>query len=212
MVSDVAAWKELVCRLPGVLGVEFHVDDGRVAELHVLSDQSRSPKQFARDIQSALLAKFQLELDHRVISVAQIPGCMQEKYTRLIFDHLSMATSRDGVTVDVFLHMGEQSCSGHSHCDSSPAARTRSIAEASVAAINQFLPDRCRFTLDDVRMASLAGHEVAMVVVALKADGKNEALLGACYVGEEPNYAVVLATLDAVNRRLPMLSQASIPN
>lgn len=212
MVSDVEAWKDLVCRLPGILGVEFHLEGERVTELHVLSDQSRSPKQFARDIQSALLAKFQLELDHRVISVAQIPGGIPEVRTRLIFDRLSLATSRDGVTVDVFLRMGEQSCSGHSHCDSSPGARTRSIAEASVAAINQFLPDRCRFTLDDVRMSSLAGHEVAMVGVALKADGKNEALLGACYVGEEPNYSVVLATLDAVNRRLPMLSQSSLSN
>lgn len=210
-MSDVAAWKDLVCRLPGVLGVEFHVEDQRVTELHVLSDQSRTPKQFARDIQSALLAGFQLELDHRVISVAQISGEMREKHTRLIFDRLSLASSRDGITVDVFLRLGDRSCSGHSHCDSSPGARTRAIAEASVSAINQFLPDRCRFTLDDVRLSTLGERDVAMVGVALKADGKNEALLGACYVGEEPNYSVVLATLDAVNRRLPVLpTQASL--
>lgn len=212
-MSDVAAWKDLVRRLPGVLGVEFHVsEDQRVTELHVLSDQSRTPKQIARDIQSALLAKFQLELDHRVISVAQIPGAMRDKHTRLVFDRLSLASSRDGISVDVYLRMGESSYAGHSHCDSSPGARTRSIAEASVAAINQFLPDTCRFTLDDVRLSTLGEHAVAMVGVALKADGKNEALLGACYVGEEPNYSVVLATLDAVNRRLPALPSAPSPN
>ena len=72
--SDTTPWKALTEKLPGVLSVEFVTEGPVVREVHVLSDQSRSPKQIVRDIQSALLARFQLDLDHRIISVAQIPG------------------------------------------------------------------------------------------------------------------------------------------
>ena len=36
----------------------------------------------------------------------------------------------------------------------------------------------------------------------LEQAGKAEALLGACYLGEDPNFSVALATLDGVNRRI----------
>ena len=77
-------WKSLISRLPGVLGVEFTLTDGVVREVHVLSDQSRGPKQIVRDVQSAMLAKFQVELDHRIISVAQIPGSLRETRRRVV--------------------------------------------------------------------------------------------------------------------------------
>ena len=56
--SDTTPWKALTEKLPGVLSVEFVTEGPVVREVHVLSDQSRSPKQIVRDIQSALLARF----------------------------------------------------------------------------------------------------------------------------------------------------------
>ena len=44
-----------------------------------------------------------------------------------------------------------------------------------------------------------------LVGLLLKHGGKTEALLGACHEGEDPNFSAALATLDAVNRRLPTL-------
>ena len=55
--SDTAPWKALTEKLPGVLSVEFVTEGSAVREVHVLSDQSRSPKQIVRDVQSALLAQ-----------------------------------------------------------------------------------------------------------------------------------------------------------
>lgn len=44
---------------------------GEVEEVHVLTTESVSPKQTVRNVESALLARFDLALDHRKISVAQ---------------------------------------------------------------------------------------------------------------------------------------------
>ena len=94
--SDTTPWKALTEKLPGVLSVEFVTEGPVVREVHVLSDQSRSPKQIVRDIQSALLARFQLDLDHRIISVAQIPGLPTVVQRRLICDKLELSTGRSG--------------------------------------------------------------------------------------------------------------------
>ena len=205
MMVDTDSWKALVNRLPGVLGVEFHLENGAVREVHVLSDQSRSPKQIVRDIQSALLAKFQLELDHRIISVAQIPAPFHERSRRLIFERLDLVSSRDGASVTVTLRQGDDVYEGHAQCDLSSPARVRAFARATVEAINSPLSASCRFSMENVRSTSLGERPAVLVGLLLKADGKTEPLLGACYAGEDANAAVILATLDAVNRRLPTL-------
>ena len=90
-------WKAPVTRLPGVLGAEFTLENGPVREVHILSDQSRSPKQIVRDVQSAMLAKFQVELDHRIVSVAQIPGsAVYRPSRRLRCEQLELSTGREG--------------------------------------------------------------------------------------------------------------------
>ena len=103
--SEEAAWKALTEQLPGILNVEFVISSGAVREVHVLSDQSRTPKQIVRDIQSALLARFQLTLDHRIISVAQIPGLPGLDSRRLICDHLELSTGRTELQASVTLRL-----------------------------------------------------------------------------------------------------------
>ena len=72
-------------------------------------------------------------------------------------------------------------------------------------ALNQVLAPSCSFSLDEIRSTALGEHQAMLVGLLLKNGGKTEALLGACYEGEDPNFSAALATLDAVNRRLPTL-------
>ena len=46
--------------------------NNEISEIHVLSDSSRQSKQIARDIRTALLSKFNTDVDYKIISVAQI--------------------------------------------------------------------------------------------------------------------------------------------
>ena len=206
-VLQTDVWKALIERLPGVLGAEFALENGAVREVHILSDQSRGPKQIVRDIQSAMLAKFQVELDHRIISVAQIPGsCLRrEGQRRLVCERLELSAGRDGSAAVVHLSLDGSPYVGRSACDLSAAGRMRAIAQATVEALNLLLSPECRFVLDDVRRTPMGDRQAVLVGLHLKRSGKTEALLGACYEGEDPNFSAALATLDAVNRRLPTL-------
>ena len=63
----------LICQLPTVMKCAVSVNDwGSVEEIHVLTNLERTPKQIVRDVESALVARFNLKVDHKRISVAQI--------------------------------------------------------------------------------------------------------------------------------------------
>lgn len=204
--SGVSAWKNLTEQLPGILNVEFVTDNSSVREVHVLSDQSRSPKQVVRDIQSALLARFQVELDHRVISVAQIPGTPPVAPRRLICERFDLSSDRAGAMVSVTLRLDDTCRKGTSRADLSASGRGRSIALATVSAINQFLLPECSFYFDDIKTVPIGSQLASLVALHLEKGGKSEPLLGACYLGEDPNLSVALATLDGINRRILALA------
>ena len=76
-VSGLDPWglrriEKLLAELEGVGSLKIVPDGhGGIDEVHVLSSSSLSPKQIVRNIESALLAEFGLQIDHRKISIAQ---------------------------------------------------------------------------------------------------------------------------------------------
>ncbi|MEA5039296.1 MAG: hypothetical protein VB086_05605 [Clostridiaceae bacterium] len=203
------AWKTLVSRLPGVLGAEFILEGDEIREVHILSDQSRTPKQVVRDVQSAMLARFQQDIDHRIISVAQIPGPLREVRHRLICDRLSISSDRLNGSATVWLRMGDDEYSGSSECDLATGSRTRAVAKATVVALNEFLSGACHITLEDVRRVPMDERYAILVGVQLRVGSQTDHLLGACYEGMDPNFSAAQATLDAVNRRFLALDLPS---
>ena len=68
-------YRELLSNLTGVFASNVDIaEDGSIREIHILGSQSRNPKQIARDVQSALASAFDIRIDHRIISIAQIPS------------------------------------------------------------------------------------------------------------------------------------------
>ena len=149
-----------------------------------------------------------MELDHRVISVAQVPGAIAGSRGRLICDRLELTTGRDGSSAAVHLLLEDKVFIGKAKCDLTTTGRLRSIALATVDALNQLPAPGSSFSVEEVRSTALGEHQAMLVGLLLKSGGKTEALLGACYEGEDSNFSVVMATLDAVNRRLPTLPRA----
>ena len=84
-----------------------------------------------------MLARFQVELDHRVISVAQVPGAIAGSRGRLICDRLELTTGRDGSSAAVHLLLEDKVFIGKAKCDLTTTGRLRSIALATVDALNQ---------------------------------------------------------------------------
>lgn len=73
-MSSVKKYMDLIDKLAGIIKSHIVINDEEITEIHVLSDTSRSPKQLARDIQSALMVRFGVNVDHKLISIAQIPS------------------------------------------------------------------------------------------------------------------------------------------
>jgi hypothetical protein len=65
--------EDAVRRIQGVRAASvITLGDGRPTEIHVLATPGRQPKQIVRDIQSLAMAQFDLELDHRIVSIVQL--------------------------------------------------------------------------------------------------------------------------------------------
>lgn len=207
--TQTEAWKELISRLPGVLNVEIVMEHNLVREVHVLSDQTRAPKQIVRDIQSAMAARFQVDIDHRIVSVAQIPTLPNLAEKRLVCQRLELSTGRECTTIAVTLELDGIQKKGESSAAPFSYSRTRCIAQATVEAINAFLSSDCRFSLLDCKNVNVGERNVTIVGVQLSAYGKSEFLVGACPVGDDPDLSVVGAALDAVNRRILKLTFCS---
>ncbi|PIU25045.1 MAG: hypothetical protein COT11_04800, partial [Candidatus Infernicultor aquiphilus] len=45
-----------------------------IKEIHVITKDSANPKKITRDIESFLLAKYNIQVDYRKISIAQVKG------------------------------------------------------------------------------------------------------------------------------------------
>ena len=64
--------EELLGSLRGVMSTRVVArPDGFIEEIHILTTEEVSPKQTVRNVESALLARYDVTLDHRKISVAQ---------------------------------------------------------------------------------------------------------------------------------------------
>ena len=70
---DADQCRAILSNLPDIFAAGLRFDDDQLVEIHVLASIERSPKQISRDIQSALFATYGIEVDHRIISIAQLP-------------------------------------------------------------------------------------------------------------------------------------------
>ena len=195
------AWAGLISKLPAVQDCRIIMDGTELRELHVLADDSRSPKQIVRDIQSAMLARFNRQVDHRLISIAQIPGPAR-KTGRLVCSQMDLSIGRGGAEVSVLLSLGDQQYKARAICGLTRTDRRRAVASATVEAISAFLPDGEQLWLSDVSSASLGGSSVLLVSVTLLTERGTEELVGAAFEKNDADLAVAHAALDAVNRRL----------
>lgn len=76
----------------------------------------------------------------------------------------------------------------------------RLIAQATLAAVQEFLADEVALALDEVRVVRQGRQRVVLVSFALVSHREQRTLLGSCVVQQDLQRSVVLATLSALNR------------
>ena len=201
-------WQELICRLEGVQAAQVvFAENGMPCEIHVLAGPEKSSKSLVRDIQTALTAQFGVQVDHRIISVAQLSeGLAPRGDFRLAHTGLEIKSAGGRVSASVTLARGCDTYTGHGESANTPFARRRCVSEAALAAVNRAAGETC-FELASVDAVTLAGQGIVVAQVYSLRDGQR--LLGSAFLNEDPDNAAVHSVLSAVNRRLSVLPRTA---
>ncbi|MFH0777035.1 MAG: hypothetical protein V2A71_00245 [Candidatus Eisenbacteria bacterium] len=203
-------------RLRDVSAVSVLADAGEIAEIHVTTASSRSPKQLVRDVESVLEAELGIRVDHRCVSVAQKRGpvdsedipelsvadfCDSENHTRRVrFGSVNVSFSevRGQAKVELWLDTHEAAGFAEGSCDQHDVNRL--TAAATLQCVRQFVAEECAFSLSDVEVIRLGPDEVVVATVKFLWGRTDRTLVGSAVVAQNLHQSVVYAVLDAVNR------------
>ena len=115
-----------------------------------------------------------------------------------------------GVTVSVGLRSGDRSFDGEAEGAATTSALLRSIATATLRAVEQVVGGAARFDVEHVEIARTGEEQTALVVVSMVTARGNQRLSGASVVRDDTRQAVIRAVLAAVNRRLgPLMGEVA---
>ncbi len=222
--------EKLLVELEGVDSIKLVADgQGGSDEIHVLSSSDLGPKQVVRNVESALLAEFGLQIDHRKISVARIKGSdlpripaaqpvdanaaemaaagiSPEAVLSLANNRIQLTDIRierragQRVTSRVTLFLGGEKHSGDASGPDFERSRLEVTATAALEAIEKSLSDETTLALHAV--SHFESNSERVVVVSIRAaSGRDRAYLsGVSRVSDSPEEAAVYACLNATNR------------
>jgi hypothetical protein len=200
--------------------------DAHPIEVHVLAGGVKPAKQVVRDVQSVAMAQFDLDIDHRIVSVVQIPDDAVEvgetgpeaaapeprqvavpeadpddDVMRPALTSISTMKAEGETVVDVTLSIGREVYTGHATGPSGPVHRPRVIATATLAALTELLGIPAQ--VESSQILEVGIREVAVTTLTLSIPRLgDQALCGSALVRGDAEDAVARSVLAAVNRRL----------
>lgn len=212
--ETLAAVEHAIARLPGVTTARAVAGyDREIDELHVLAEPSVAPKQLVRDLQTLLLTKFDLPLDHRVVSIVSLPSLPGDGVPIVQRQRLGLrevAVTSTAVARTIAVTIADQDGLSNVGTATAPLAaahRRIACARATAAAVTAWLPDRIDLEVADVARLDTGLAAVAVaVVVWTDRDRGATTMSGSAVIGEDEDIAVGRATLDALNRELQRLA------
>lgn len=223
------AVEELLTTLTGVLSVRLVAQPGSdIQEIHLLTTREVTPKQTVRNVESALLAHFDLEIDHRKISVAQTSSPPVERTepvvtngstggpvvrplpttseSRILFLGHQIETQRSQrVRMVVSVEWQGRRFEGESSGPDVARGRIDATAKATLAAVENAVSETdgvpgFTLTLDGVKILDAFDRKYTLVAVHALSGRQVTHLAGSSVVEDTPDKAVIMATLQATDR------------
>ncbi len=202
--------EQAIKQIRGVISNRVVMDqDGRISEVHILASRHRNAKQIVRDVEAVCMAQFAMPVDHRRISVAQIEeeDAGQTSFlARLRLQSVTIGASGGLLEVRVALKSEDQIHEGKASGPISATNRMRLVAAATIDAVEDYLRGTCNFILDDVVPFEIGQFGGILVGLTLVTPFSEEGLVGSSIVRPDSGEsAVVLAVLNAINRRVSLI-------
>lgn len=211
-------YRSLLLKLPDIYAANVLLDeDETVREVHIVASQSRNPKLISRDIQSALQAAFGLQVDHRVISIAQLAVNPFERQNqpervdtgiRIQCMEVSTRVEEKHYHVSVLLRHGDHVLHGEAVCRNTTNQCIRAAVQATLDAVHGILGIDDLFTIVAAQSTTISGTLVALTLLEYSYARENRLLIGAAQQqqGEDIAIGFVKSALDAMNRSLTIVA------
>jgi hypothetical protein len=205
--------EEALRQIPGVRAASVVTGPDAVpTEVHVLASPGKAAKQVVRDVQSLAMARYDIDIDHRIVSVVQIgedepslevvrPEAEEEPSTRPVIAAIMVRSSGGLIEATVSMSVGDtvfegraEGAAGHSH-------RARLVAMATLDAVHELLGQPCE--IESSVVLPVGGRDVAISVLTLMVPRAGEQVLtGSAAVRGDEAEAVARSVLAALNRQL----------
>ena len=156
------------------------------------------------------MARYGANIDRRVISVVQLASSQISHDTRQRPVIVSVKEEPDGSRVKVHVTLGWQTeqHTGSAAGPSAASARLRLIGEATISALDALYPSSPPLAVDAIGASAVGMRTVVIaVMVASMEDQGEELAVGAPLAPGDELEAAARAVLDALNRRLPSLTE-----
>jgi hypothetical protein len=128
--------------------------------------------------------------------------------SRLTIDRVQLVSAGLGATVSVTLGLDGRGFEGDAEGAATQTGLLRSVATATLRAIERITDGTTRFEVEHVEVARTGTAQTALVVITMLTGRSTQRLSGASVVREDTRQAVIRAVLAAINRRMePLLAE-----
>jgi hypothetical protein len=195
--------EKFLTELKSVSSCRIICDDNKnIEEIHVLANNGRSSKQISRDIQSTLLSKYNIDVDYKKISIAQVDEELRfEKDYRLKLNSINYETIGDSIKIRVSLGLDGKSHMGEYEGIKTERNSLKIGARALLNAVEDITKKYNTFLIESIEIKSFAGREIVLAAVSVIEEGREDILCGSAFVNFSKVDATIKACLSAVNRR-----------
>lgn len=202
LVSDI---ETTLSQVQGVYASRVLMDRDRgLREIHVVASNARKPKQIIRDIETLLFVKHGLRVDYRKISLVQLADedLLRLPLARPEIRSVEEENLGDRRRICVEIQGGGRVVHGEARDQVQNPLTFQTAARATIQCIEKLTGNQIDVRLEHATTLRLDSREIALVVLTCVIENREEAFVGASFVGSRPAESAARATLDALNRRL----------
>jgi len=199
----------LVNQVQGVIASRVVQQGKEIVEIHVLAGTDRAPKQLVRDIESAVLVKMGQQIDYKKISIAQLGDERKQllEPPRLKLLEINSTTSRDKLSVTVTIGLENETFRASLSGPNIQKNRLTLISKAILSAVEKCHNISSKLEIDRIEKITFSCHVAILAAVTHVLESGEEILLGVSLIKGNDQEAAAKATLDAINRRLFLISR-----
>lgn len=189
-------------KITGVVATKIVRDDKEtILEVHVLANKRRHAKQISKDVQSLLAAQFDVLIDHRLISVAQVDSDdLQEVLPRIIYKSVDVSKEGSMMTATVCFTHQDQVFDGKHSGVITQRGDFRVVAEATIDGMRRHLKPDEHLVLEGFKVHDIADIKLANTIMTFVKGKRETTLVGTSLIQDNLYDAYVKSVLDALNR------------